>query len=375
MGVDDKHTYLLNTKLLKNGNLVLVEFVTVCGDVNVKLIKPNGDEESIFTSEFSKFRTFNELPNNNWVLVLVTNATIDVPEPDIIHTIAFIEDDYEINSMSGDDLSIPLGDLQFSAVINSNELVLATANEVFFTDFQFESVTYAPLLNNLQLLKAPQPEGSFLYFKYSNEDSVKTTEDKFQSDQVIGFNFGPEFRDIHYLGDYIIIQDEEEISATFGIFSFEYIEQGKTIYDFSQHGQNLKYYTLSEDSILTFCKLYLDENTVLRKEKVDIDVNGKSALPDLYWDGNFVGISYNTIPLPRTMYDDQYQSHNYILDYNLQNTNLSTQSIDVSIDTIQYEVTNLFFHSFDINLQITISNKSDQEVNGLSLISNGFSRN
>lgn len=76
--------------------------------------------------------------------------------------------------------------------------------------------------------------------------------------------------------------------------------------------------------------------------------------------------------MPKTKYDDLYQSHNYILDYNLESTDLTSQSLDVSIDTIQYEISNLSDNYVDLTFQITLSNKSDQEVKSMSIISNGF---
>ena len=378
---DNKFTSLIDTKYLKNGDIVLLEKIRFCDQVRVNILKTDGSTESILSSGRLEFYSFNELVDNNWVLTLITDPTDDVPTPLTFHTVTFIDGVYDFFTLNnGDDTSIPLEEIYNAAVINIDELVLIGFNKTaYFTDFELSTIDAVTLNENLQLMKSPLPDDGFLYYKYVGVDEIRSTEDRFQNEELIGFNFGDNFRDIHYLGNYAIIQDENEISALQGIFGFQYLEQNKTIYDFRQHGQNLRYYTILNENTIIFKKLYLDENEVLRKDSFDIVVSDTDNVPDLHWDANFKGITKNFLPLPLE-YADDYRGGNYYLDYNLEDFEINTQNLDISIDDIQYTVSvdtseidpGIFLYYADILMEITLTNNTDEVVDNVQLYSSAF---
>jgi len=373
---DNKFTSLLDTKLLKTGEIVLLERYRFCDLTRVKLLHPNGDTEIIWSDGKAEFFSFLEMPDNNWVLVLISDPTDDVPVPHNIVTIAFENGVHTIFNSDDDQTSIDLTGISSAAVINDNELVLYGNKDVHFTDFTLSSITTVNLFNPLSIMRSPLPDSSFLYYKYSAEDAIRATQDSFATNEVIAFNLGPAFRDIRYLGNYTIIIDESEISALFGIFAFFYIEQDKTIYNFRQHGQNLTYQTISEDSIVTFNKLFLDTNESFKKDSIQFDLKETGILTGYHWDSNFVGVSTEFTPLPKDTYKDPYRGHHYLLDYNLQGKEIERQSVDLSIDHIEYttdpdSITPSSGY-IDVYMNITLTNNSDETIDELYLYSTVF---
>lgn len=369
---DDKNIQLYSSKLLKNGDIVLVEGFTDCRNANVRILKQDGEDEVIFTEGFPVYRSFLELPNNDWLLVLITDPSIDFEKEMSIHTILFTEDDYLIQTVEDGNTLIPLAHIRHSALIHSSQLMLASQSHAFFCDFTFNIADTKDLDNPLEFVKAPLPDEGHLYYKYESIDGIFSTEDRFETETLISFNLGDSFRAFHYLGDYAIFQDENEISAASGIFDFQYLEQDKKIYGFGQHGQNLKYYTLSADSIMTMNKIYLDESKTLQKESKDIDIKRFEDPPQIHWDAHFIGISYIFNPLPRPMYDDGGSSYNYVLDYALEGNNLETQEHDFAIESTSFDVSNVEDHVLDIDFDLTVSNHGSEAINEFAILSNGY---
>ena len=378
--VDIKSAELVDTKYLKTGQVILLEKVGVCDQTRVQLLHPNEEVETLlWTSPFT-FYDFNELPDNNWSLTIIVENLIDVALPPDIYNITFIDGEINTTQTSEPEIDIPLASISLSAVINNNELILAGNGKVYQTNFEFDNVIAKTLSNNLQLLKCPDPLEGYMYYKYVNTDGIWATENLFASEELIVFNLGDQFGDIHYLGDYVIFQDENEISAAFGIFGFEWIEQGTKIYNFRQHGKNLTYHTINGFK-LNFNKLYLDENGELQKDQYDFTISDQLIIPFFNWDGDFFGISYDYVPLPPNNYADDFPGENYFISFNLNGTHLETPVIDLAITDIQYTISNIdttllyddkeLYHS-DIKMEIEIRNNSSESIEDLKLYSSAF---
>jgi len=382
-GADDKFTSLIDTKYLKNGDLVLLENIRQCNLVRAKVLKPDGRIENIFTAGQLKYYAFNELTDNNWVLTVITDPSDDVPEPFTFHTITFIEGDYNLFSLNnGNTTPIPLEEINSSAVINNDELVLLGINkEVYFTDFTLSNVSSIIVDNNLQFMKSFAPSDPTLYFKYINDNQIYITDNNFQSAEA-GPSADPTFQNFHFIGSNAIWHYDDEIWL-YDIFDeFEYLEEETEIYRFRQHGQNLTYYTVKSDNTITFTKLYLGEDELVKKESFEITVSDIDNVPDMHWDGDFKGITTtnNFTPLPEN-YADYYRGRNYVLDYNLEDFDLTTQDLDISIDDIEYTVIKvdtveiesdiLLFYA-DITMDVTITNNTNEAVQDVQLYSSAF---
>jgi hypothetical protein len=380
MSASNKMSSLLDIKLLKTGELVLLEQIWLCGNANVKILNPDGSEEIILTSGNAKFYSFNELADNNWVLVLITDPADDVFVPYTFHTITFINGGFTIFTSYDDQTDIDLRKISGAAVYNENELVLRGFEKIYFTDFQLTAHQEVILDENLSILKSPFPSSNYLYFIYEDGEDLKQTDDRFATDFVIPYDLEDSYMDIHIMGQHIIFQNETEISVTFGLGGFVYFEQNNKIYNFRQHGQNLTYYTISIDNIHTFSKLYLDENEELQKDSFNLDLKEVLFLRNLHWDGNFKGFDYTFFPLPSEDYEDEYRGQNYVLNYNMEDFDLTTQNLDVLIDNIEYttSVDTTFVGGYyeiyyaDIEMQITVTNNTDQIVNDVHLYSAAF---
>ena len=378
--VDLKSVELEDTKYLKSGTLILLEKVGECDQTRVQLLHPNGEIETLlWTSPFS-FYDFNELPDNNWSLTIIVENLIDVAFPPDLYHITFIDDEINTVQVSEPEINIPLASISLSTVINGNELVLSGNGKVYQTNFELDDLVIKTLPNNLELLKCPDSETGYMYYKYEDTDGIWATENLFESEELIVFNLGDQFRDIHYLGDYVIFQDENEISAAFGIFGFEWIEQGTKIYNFRQHGQNLTYHTINGNK-LKFNKLYLDENGELQKDQFDFTISDQLIIPGFHWDGNFFGISYHYVPLPTNNYEDDFPGENYFIDYNLNSTYIETPVIDLNITDVQYTISNIDttllyddkeLYLSDISMEIELRNNSYESIEDVKLYSSAF---
>ncbi|MEM9547937.1 MAG: T9SS type A sorting domain-containing protein [Bacteroidota bacterium] len=377
---DDKIIGLLDVKLLKTGEIVFLEKYRDCGTSRVKLLHPNGDIENIWSDGKAEFYSFLEMPDNNWVLILISDRKDDIVLPFNFTSVVFIDGDYTIFSTDDSQTNIDLTNISKAAVINDSELVLSGGSKAYFTDFNLSSVITKDIQNSISILKSPLPDSNYVYYQYTGEDAIRATNDQFETEELIAFNLGPHFRDIHYLDRYVIMVDETEISVLEGLFGFFYIEQETTIYNFRQHGQNLTYHTISEDNILTFKKLYLDENETLQESSFEIPLEELANGTRLFWDANLLGMSYSFTPLPSESYEDEYRGFNYVFDYNLQDEALSTQELDLSIDNISYTTLvdtvvvsdgKLRLYA-DIFMEVTVTNHSDETVDEIEMYSSAF---
>lgn len=378
---ENKFTRLLDTKLLKTGEIVLIEERNFCENTNVKLLtSPEEIGESILLTGRTVFVSFNELPDDNWVLIIISNPEDDVPVPYTFHSIVFEDGAYTVFSTDDNNTSIDLESITGSAVINNDELVLTGSTNVYFTDFNLSLINTVNINKSLSIMKSLKPDSSFLYYQYTGENMLFSTEDNFETDDFLASNLDPTFRDIHLMADYIIIQDANYILVLIGLDVLSFLEQGTEIYEFRQHGQNLTYYTISEDSILTFNKIYLDENEELRTDDYKIDLNDHPSIDLLHWDANFKGYSTTFVPLPEDQYEDDYRGINYELIYDTQNFDFNPQYIDISIDDIQYTTTvdtnqidtDIYLYYADIEMEITLTNKSEEKINDVHLHSAAF---